>query len=230
LPATIGLALELARGKNVLLQNLMIRHRQHSWSTAAIVMCLLAYLTCGTGLTAEPKRVLLLHPSSGVNLLAARKIRAEIERLSPEPLEFFDASLVTGRPLDEIVADRYGDYLRSIFPDQNVDLAVVVGGAALRLYERYRAQLFPSTPLLAIAEERRLSASKSPSNETTLTTTIDFTVVVKNIMQVLPETANVAIVIGNSPVERYWAEQIRIAFRPFESQSVLYLAQRAVAR
>ena len=119
---------------------------RYSWPTAAIVFCLLAYLTCATALAAGPKRVLLLHPSSGANLLSAMKIRTELERQSPEPLEVYDASLVTGRPIDEIVADRYGDYLRSIFLDQNLDLAVVVGGASLRLYDRYRAQLFPSAP------------------------------------------------------------------------------------
>ena len=113
------------------------------------------------------------------------KIRAELERQSPEPLEIYDASLVAGRPVDEIVADRYGDYLRSIFPDQSLDLAVVVGGAALRLYERYRAQLFPSTPLLAIAEERRFPASNVLSNETTITTRIDFAGVIGNILQLL---------------------------------------------
>jgi len=52
-----------------------------------------------------------------------------IERQSPEPLEVYDASLATGRPVDEIVADRYGDYLRSIFPDRSL-MAVVVGGTA----------------------------------------------------------------------------------------------------
>jgi hypothetical protein len=169
-------------------------------------------------LAAEPKRVLLLHPSSGANLLSAMKIRSELERQSPEPLEVYDASLVTGRPIDEIAAVRYGDYLRSLFPDQRLDLAVVVGGAALRLYQRYRPQLFPSTPLLAIAEERRFPASNFRENETTITTKIDPAGVIVNILQVLPETANVAMVIGNSPIERYWVEQMRVAFRPFESQ------------
>ena len=182
------------------------------------MLFLLAYLTCETGLAAGHKRVLLLHPSSGANLLSAMKIRAELERKSPEPLEFYDASLVTGRPIDEIVADRYGDYLRSIFPGQSLDLAVVVGGAALRLYERYRAQFFPSTPLVALAEERRFPASTFPGNKTTITTAIDFAGVINNILQLLPETTNVAIVIGNSPIEQYWAEQIRVAFRPFESR------------
>jgi hypothetical protein len=98
--------------------------------------------------------VLLLHPSSGANLLSAVKIHAELQRQSPERLEIYDASLITGRPIDQEIADRYGDYLRSTFPDGRVDLAVVVGGAALRLYQRYRLQLFPSTPLLAIAAMR----------------------------------------------------------------------------
>ena len=80
--------------------------RPHSRLTAAIALCLLAYLTCETVSAAAPKRVLLLHPSSGANLLSAMKIRAELERQSPEPLEVYDASLVTGRPVDEIVTDR----------------------------------------------------------------------------------------------------------------------------
>jgi hypothetical protein len=192
--------------------------RQYSSPTAAIVLCLLASLTCGAILAAEPKRVLLLHPSSGANLLSAMKIRSELERQSPERLEVYDASLVTGRPIDEIVAVRYGDYLRSLFPDQRLDLAVVVGGAALRLYQRYRLQLFPSTPLLAIAEERRFPASNFRENETTITTKIDPAGVIVNILQMLPETTNVAVVIGNSPIGRYWVEQMRVAFRPFESQ------------
>jgi len=57
-------------------------------------------------LAAEPKRVLLLHPSSGINLLAAINVRAELLRQSAEPLEIYDASVVTGRPANDIVSDR----------------------------------------------------------------------------------------------------------------------------
>jgi signal transduction histidine kinase len=191
---------------------------QHICRAAGIVWGLTVILVSSPAPADELKRVLLLHPSSGASLLSATKIRAELERQSPEPLEVYDASLVTGRPLDEIVADRYGDYLRSIFPDQRLDLAIVVGGAALRLYQRYRMQLFPSTPLLAIAEERRFQPSGFQGNETTITSTIDFGGVLKNILQVLPETANVAVVMGNSPLEQYWGEQIRVGFRPYERQ------------
>jgi hypothetical protein len=195
----------------------MIR-RQYSFLTAAAIFGLLICAGCQSAVGAEPKRVLLLHPSSGANLLSAIKIQAELQRQSPERLEIYDASLITGRPIDEEIADRYGDYLRSTFADGRVDLAVVVGGAALRLYQRYRLQLFPSTPLLAIAEERRLPISNLPGNETTITTVINHAGVVNNILQVLPQTTNVAIVIGNSPIEQYWVEQMRNPFRPFESR------------
>src|SRR5262245_61994392 len=106
-------------------------------SRTGIISCL---ITCfaSQALAAEPKRVLLLHPSSGINLRAAINIRNELERQSPEPLEIYDASVVSGRPADDIVSDRYGDYLESLFPDKRLDLAVVVGGAALRLFQRHR--------------------------------------------------------------------------------------------
>lgn len=79
-------------------------------------------------------------------------------------------------------------------------------------------QLFPSTPLLAIAEERRFPPSELPADETTITSRIDFGGVIKNILQVPPETTNVAVVMGNSPFEQYWAEQIRVGFQPYESR------------
>jgi signal transduction histidine kinase len=190
-------------------------------SAAGIILCL-ATSFAGQGASAtepkrEPKRVLLLHPSSGANLLYATSIRAELDRQSPEPLEVYDSAFMTGRPDDEFVADRYGDYLRALFADHRVDLAVAVGGASVRLFNRYRLQLFPTTPLLAIAEERRLPLSNPSANETTIATSIDLAGVVENILRVLPETTNVAVVVGNSSIEQYWLEQMRVAFQPFAS-------------
>lgn len=164
----------------------------------------------------ERKQVLLLHPSSGPNLRYATKIRAELDRQSPHPLEIYDTSFVTGHSDGEIVSDRYGDYLRAIFPDNHIDLAVLVGGASVRLYNRNRLKLFFSnTPVLAIAEEGRLPGSKPTAKEATLATVIDFQQVVENILRVLPDTNNVTVFIGNSAVERYWVQQMQVAFAPF---------------
>ena len=42
-----------------------------------------------------------------------------------------------------------------------------------------------------------------------------FSGAVENILRVLPDTANVAVVIGNSLIEKYWLEQIRDELRPW---------------
>src|SRR5262245_3299258 len=143
----------------------------HICSSVAIISWLIACFASQAVLAAEPKRVLLLHPSPGLTLRTAINVRAELERQSPEPLQFYDASLVTGLPADDIFSDRYGEYLLSLFPDQKLDLAVVVGGVALRLYQRHRMRLFPTTPLVALSEVRRFLPSDLPMNETAITTT-----------------------------------------------------------
>jgi signal transduction histidine kinase len=56
------------------------------------------------------------------------------------------------------------------------------------------------------------------ANDTVIAIDNDYSVVVENILQVLPETADVVVVIGNSPIEKFWTEQLRIAFRPFENR------------
>jgi signal transduction histidine kinase len=38
---------------------------------------------------------------------------------------------------------------------------------------------------------------------------------IENILQVLPETTNLSVVIGNSPLEQYWLARQRLAFQPF---------------
>jgi signal transduction histidine kinase len=46
----------------------------------------------------------------------------------------------------------------------------------------------------------------------------DFPVLVENILKVLPSTTNIAVVIGNSPNEQYWLEQLRADLKPLETR------------
>src|SRR6185437_8949844 len=41
---------------------------------------------------------------------------------------------------------------------------------------------------------------------------------ISNILQVLPQTENIAVVIGNSPLEKFWLEEMRREFKPFEKR------------
>ena len=43
----------------------------------------------------------------------------------------------------------------------------------------------------------------------------DYAAVIRNILRVLPETTDIAVVLGNSPIEQYWVGQLRRAVQPF---------------
>jgi signal transduction histidine kinase len=169
----------------------------------------------------EPKRILLLHsfgrdfsPWSEVT----REFRAELERKSSEPIEIHDAALATERfgagqnerPLVE--------YLRDLFASSRLDLIVAIGAPAARFIQQYRDKLFPTTPMLFTAvEQRRVPLNTLGANDAVVAISNNFDSVVKNILAVLPDTTNVTVVIGNSPIEQYWLGQIRDELKPYSN-------------
>jgi signal transduction histidine kinase len=171
----------------------------------------------------EPRRVLLLH-SFGRDFAPwneyARTIREELDRQSTEPVDIFEASLATARFADDDEAP-FVDYLRALFAKRKLDLIVTIAAPAASFFQRHRQQLFPSTPMLITAlEQRRVAPTALTANDTVIGTTIDFAGAVENILRVLPETANIAVVMGDSPIERYWVEQIRDELKPFNNRIV----------
>jgi signal transduction histidine kinase len=106
-------------------------------------------------------------------------------------------------------------FVQARFRDQKLALVIAIGADAMDLFRRYRNQIFPSTALLALLEERRIPRSNLTTDEGAIGSSTDFTVIMENILQVLPDTVNVAVVIGNSFAEKYWLEQMRVAFKPF---------------
>jgi signal transduction histidine kinase len=192
-------------------------YHQHICALAAVISCALACFGCQAASGTELKRVLLLRYSVGYSDLLARNARAELERQSPSVLQIYDALFTAARVGDENALARYADYLGSLFPDQRLDLAVTIGSPAVNFFQRYGRQLFPSTPTLAVAQESRLPPNLGQL-ETAAATSIDLVGAVESILRVLPETTNVSVVIGNSPLEQYWLAKARLAFRPFENR------------
>jgi hypothetical protein len=182
-------------------------------SVAALTFCLL-FFACQATLAAGPKRVLLIYNSVGYAELVARNIRAELEERSPGLLETYFAPFPAARAADETVPVRYADYLAALFPDQRLDLAVAVGSPAMKFFRQHGRAFFPTTPMLAIVEERRVPPDLG-AGETVVTISIDLVGAIETILRVLPETNNVSVVIGNSPGEQYWLARGRLAFEPF---------------
>jgi signal transduction histidine kinase len=51
-----------------------------------------------------------------------------------------------------------------------------------------------------------------------IATDVDFNLIIENILKLLPNVTNIAVVLGNSPNEQYWSEQIHAELKPFENR------------
>jgi len=150
-------------------------------STAGILFSLAisAHQAFAQGSEREPKRVLLLYQSFATNLVYAKTIRAELDRQTPDFLEIYDAPLLPAS--DESVQERYAEYLHTRFRDQRLDLVLAIGADAMSLFRRYRDQVFPSTALLALRDERRIPRSNLTANEGAIGSSTDFTAVLESV-------------------------------------------------
>jgi len=109
------------------------------------------------------------------------------------------------------------NYLHSAFAEQRLDLIVTEAGTAARFAQKNRDQLFPSTPLLfALLDERFLDNSVT-YNSTAVALRVDPPRMIETILQVLPKTKNVAVVVGSSPLEQFWREELGREFQRFEN-------------
>ena len=191
------------------------------WVAAAVI------LVVSVGETAaQPKQILFLH-SYGPNFQQATawsaEIRNELNRQSPWPLDVQEHSLVTARSGDEAAEAKFVEYLKALYAQRPPDLIVAIFAPAARFVQRHRADLFPTTPmLLAVVEVRRVEQSMLSEQDAAVGVRFDEAALIENILRLLPETKAIAMIIGNSPNERFWAaEQKRILGRLLENKVAL---------
>jgi signal transduction histidine kinase len=175
---------------------------------------------------AQPKRILLMHsfgPTFGPwNVISAR-MREEIRKQSPYPIDFYETSLQGDRFGERQNEGPYLEYLNGLFEGRDLDLILAMGAPATRFMLRNRARVFPSTPMLiAGADERTFRESPLTPNDTTVSVTFDQSVQLANIFDVLPDTTDVAIAIGDSPLEQFWVADLRRSFQRFERRATLH--------
>ena len=193
-----------------------------SGTKAGIVFCLLALFAGQVTLAAESKRVLLLH-SFGRDFKPwseyAKAIRAELDRQSPWPLDIKEHSLVTARSSDENPEAPFVEYLRALFAKHPLDLIVSIGAPAANFVQRHRQRLFANTPMVLMAvDQRRVQYSNLTANDAAVAVRINYLAAFENILQVLPDTKDVIVVVGTSPIEKFWKEAIEKEVEPLANQ------------
>lgn len=171
---------------------------------------------------AEPKRVMLLL-SFGREFKPwseyARTIRTELDRRSPWPLDITDHSLVSARLSDEETDAAFVEYLGALYSKQPPDLIISLGAPAAAFVQQHRQKLFPGTPMVLTAiEQRRVRFSTLTANDTVVAVHIDYMAAMENILRVLPDTRNIAVVVGASPIEMFWRSEIAKETKLLESK------------
>jgi signal transduction histidine kinase/ABC-type uncharacterized transport system substrate-binding protein/ActR/RegA family two-component response regulator len=169
----------------------------------------------------EPRRVLLLDsferefPPFDV---FKSVFRSELVRRFSEPLTFSEVSVEPARYAQDPDEHSLLNYLLSTIKKQQLDLIVTIGGPATKFAQKYRDQLFPSTPLLFAAVDERNLYNGITRNSTPIASRTDPSRIIETILQVLPKTKNIAVVIGTSPLEKFWREELGREFQRFENQ------------
>ena len=166
----------------------------------------------------ELKRVLILH-SFGREFRPwseyARSIKAGLEQQSPWPLDIQEHTLLTARFNNPGPEAPFVEYLHSLYQGAPPDIVLSIGAPAARFVQRYRGKLFPDTPMvLAVVEERLVSRIDLTENDVVVSVRNDFMVVFDNILRVAPETKTVAMVIGASPLEKFWMDEVKRELKP----------------
>ena len=188
-------------------------------ATAGLVVFLVVSLGCPAGFAAESKRVMLLH-SFGRDFKPwseyAKTIRAELDRQSPWPLDIIENSLVSARFSDENAEAPFVEYLRTLFAKYPLDLIVSIGAPAANFVQRHRQQLFLTTPMIfTTVEQRRIQFANLTENDSVVAVAHDFPAIIENILRVLPDTKTIAVVNGNSSLEKLWLQDMQKEFAPF---------------
>ena len=205
------------------------RHSGLASGTSHLCMiCGALIILCGAvnyAMAADAKRVMFLH-SFGPQFKPwsdyARTIRTETIRQAKWSIDFSDFSLASARSDDAESEAPLVQYLRALYLREPLDLIIAVGAPAASFIQRHRSELFPTTPMIFTAvDRRRVDHNRLSENDTVVAVNHDFAAILKTILQVLPDTKTVAIVNGVSPNEVFWHEEIQRQLAPFANRVVL---------
>jgi signal transduction histidine kinase len=198
------------------LMNLGCGHRRRGlW-----VLVLIAAWARVAAAQTEPRNVLLLYSYDrefGPHNAFASMFRAEMSRSSVQPIDFTEVSLQPARSRHRTPDESILAHLRSTFASRRLDLMVPIGGPAAVFAQQYRQQLFPASPMLLAAVDRRfLENSTFAASDTAVAVEHDPPLIVENILRLLPETTTLFVVTGASQLERFWLDELKRGLRRFE--------------
>jgi signal transduction histidine kinase len=195
--------------------------RSNPWA-AALLLEFVALCTPLGAIAAEAKRALLLH-SYGREFAPYEAFlatfRVKLTQGSSEPLAIYDAALDAEHASGSDDPQPFLNLLDHRFASSPPDVVVTVAPPAAAFYVQNRDKLFPAKPLVITAlEERLVPKFALRAGDSVVAVHIDLPGLVDNILRVLPDTQIIAVVLGDSPIERFWLGEFRQEFARFANR------------
>ena len=147
------------------------------------------------------------------------EFRVELDQRAGESLNIVQVAVgptgFVGAPEQAVVDFVLANYTGRPPPD----LIVTLAGPAAVFARKHRAQLFPDRPLLfAAVDQRYLQGAPLGENESAVSGINNFPGLVDDILQLLPETRQVFMVVGSGDIGQFWRQRLEIDFRRFHDR------------
>ena len=191
------------------------------WGRVCLGTLLLAVATlCASA--ASSKQVLILDPF-GRDVApfnaAVSAFRTTLARELGGPVEFYEVPLDLARFAGAEGEASLVAFLEGRIKSPPVDLVVPVGGAGVQFAARHRERLFSDPPVLLLAADARfVPAGFLRTNATLVTQRVNLPGMIEDILQLQPQTTNIAVVFGASAIERLWVNECRREFQAFTNR------------
>jgi PAS domain S-box-containing protein len=167
----------------------------------------------------ELKRVLILNPfvrDTEPFAAAGSAFRSSLGREIGGALDIYEIPLDLARFYGPAGEEPLVAFLEQRLREKPVDLVVPIGGASVQFAHRHRERLFPETQIMILAAEPRMVPEGFLAHNVTMVTQrIDLPGVIGDLLKIQPDTRQIAVVMGSSPLEKAWIEQCRREFAPF---------------
>ena len=175
------------------------------------------------GATNVPAKRVLIIDSFGRDIgpfnAVAAAFRTTLTRELAEPVDVDEAPFDTARFAEPKQEAPFVDFLQNRYGGRKLDLVVPINFPALSFVVRHRKRLFPETPMLITAtDQRRIRPEFLTTNTAVVPYNVDLPQMVEAILQVLPDTKNIVVVLGNSPLEKFWLGEFRREFQRFTNR------------
>jgi signal transduction histidine kinase len=200
----------------------LIRRFGH-WNIYAfsVIVCLIVTGGVYAADAERPKRVLMVHSfgsSAPPFTTHSTAFETTLTQEMGKRVDLDQVSLDMARYAQPDMEGPFVEFLLKRLAQWHPDLVVPVGSPAGRFVAKYRDRLFPETPVIYTGMDVRTLPPGAFRNATFVGESFNLAGLVEDIIQVAPDTANIAVVLGASPLERYWRIEFARAFEPFTNR------------